>query len=271
MISRRGLAVVALSLLLLGCTASLIGGIGCGMDAACVLIGRAPVQMFSGWARLLSVTSAAGLLAWVVRLTWVLAAAARAWRRLPAAPVAGGLARAAGQAHVRRLALLEVDTPLAFCAGVWRPTVFVSQGLVRRLREQELLAVLWHEGCHARRRDPLRRAAYRSAADLLRPVAVVRWWTERRLDRTELLADRLALHEVGAPALAGALWTAQCPKAPEWATGFGEAGSLRVAQLLGDPLPRQWPPSALWTSSALGIMFMMGIGACVAGGAISVL
>jgi Zn-dependent protease with chaperone function len=271
MTSRRRIVVVALSLLLLGCTASLLVGIGCGMHAACVVIGRSPALMFSSWARLLAATGVAGLVAWVVRLTWVLAGAAKARRRLPTAAVSWGLARAARQAHVPRVALLDVDSSHAFCAGVWRPTVFVSQGLVGRLREQELLAVLWHEGCHARRRDPLRRAAYRSAADLLRPVTVVRWWTENRLDQAELLADRLALRQVGAPALARALWTAQCPEAPQYAAGFGEAGSLRVAQLLGDPIPRPWPPSALWRSSAIGIIFITGLGVCIAGGAISVL
>jgi hypothetical protein len=105
---------------------------------------------------------------------------------------------------------------------------------------------------------------------LLRPIAVVRWWIEHRLDRAELLADRLALHEVGATALAGALWTVQCP-ARQWAVGFGEAGSSRVAQLLGDPPSRQWPPSAVWARSALGIILMIGISGCFAGGAISVL
>jgi len=268
--SLRALAVVGLSLILLSCTAFLISGIGCGMDAACVLMSRTPAQMFVSGVRLLSIVGGAGFLAWVVRLTWVLAAAARYLRRLPTAPLANTLADAAGHAHVTRVAVLDVDTPEAFCAGVWRPTVFVSQGLVLRLREKEMLAVLWHEGCHARRRDPLRRAAYRSAADLLRPIAVVRWWIERRLDLAELLADRLALHEVGATALAGAMWRAQCP-AREWTVGFGEAGSARVAQLLGDTPPRQWPPSAVWARSALGIIFMIGIGGCLAGGAISVL
>lgn len=269
--SRRGLAAVALSLLLLACTASLIEGIGCGTHAACVLIARAPGQMYSSWARLLSIAGAAGLIAWVVRLTWGLVAPARSLRRLPTAPVVDALAQAADQAHVRRVSLLDVDTAQAFCAGTWRPTVFISQGLVRRLREQELLAVLWHEGCHARRRDPLRRAAYRSAADLLRPAALVQWWIERRLDRAELLADRVALHRAGAPALAGALWMAQSRETPKWAAGFGEAGPLRVAHLLGDPPPRHWPPPALWISSALGIILVRGVGACAAGGALSVL
>ena len=266
MTHRRWLAVAVAGLLLAGCTLSLIAAIGCRVDVACAVIGRAPAQMFGAWARLLMVIGFAGAVAWGVRLTWVMAAASMALLRLPTMQAGPALSELARKAQVQRLTLLDVDTPQAFCAGVWRPSVFVSRGLVQRLREPELLAVLWHEGCHARRHDPLRRASYRTAAALLRPVTVVQWWVEQRLNRAELLADRLAMRHAGAPALAGALWRAGSASAPQGAAGFGEAGSLRVAQLLGDPLPHQRPPLAMWINSMAAVGLIAGISACLAGG-----
>jgi len=268
---RRWPVLAMVGVLLVGCTVSLIGDVGCRADVACAVAGHAPVQMFGTWLRLVLFVGVAGFAAWGVRLTWVLVAAARSIRRLPTAHAAASLSELARQAHVDRLTLLDVDTPQAFCAGAWRPTVFVSQGLLRQLRAPELLAVLWHEGCHARRHDPLRRAAYRTAAALLRPATVVQWWVEHRLDRAELLADQLAMRHVGAPAGAGALWRAGSASAPQGASGFGEAGSLRVAQLLGDPLPHQRPPLALWVNSTVGAILIAGISACLAGGLVSLL
>ncbi len=269
MTDRRSLVLTVVGLLLVGCTVSLVAGIGCRADVACAALGRTPAQGLGTWSRLAMGIGAAGVAAWGVRLSWVLAAATRATLRLPTMPAGPAVAELARKAHIQRLTLLDVDTPQAFCAGVWHPTVFVSQGLVQRLREPELLAVLWHEGCHARRHDPVRRAAYRTAAVLLRPVTVVQWWVEWRLDRAELLADRLAMHHVGAPALAGALWRAGSLRAPQGAAAFGEAGSLRVAQLLGDPLPYERPTVSVWMNSLAGVVLIAGVTACLAGGLVS--
>ena len=266
MTHRRWLAVAVAGLLLVRCTVSLVASIGCRADLACAVISRAPAQMFDTWAQLVMVIGIAVGVAWGARLTWVMVAAAKALVRLPRMEAGPALSELARRAHVQRLTLLDVDTPRAFCAGAWRPTVFVSRGLVQRLREPELLAVLWHEGCHARRHDPLRRASYRTVATLLRPVTVVQWWVEQRLNRAELLADRLAMRHAGAPALAGALWSAGSAITPHGALGFGEAGPLRVAQLLGDPLPRQRPPMTLWVNSTVSAIMIVAITACLAGG-----
>jgi len=51
------------------------------------------------------------------------------------------------------------DAPLAITAGFWTPRVFVSAGLLDALSNEEQQAVLAHEACHARRRDPLRSLA----------------------------------------------------------------------------------------------------------------
>lgn len=55
-----------------------------------------------------------------------------------------------------RLDLVFDERPFAFAYWFVRPRVCVSTGLVRRLAQDELRAVLAHECCHLVRRDPLR-------------------------------------------------------------------------------------------------------------------
>lgn len=52
--------------------------------------------------------------------------------------------------------LLAVEAAVAFSAGLLRPGVYVSTGLLRRVSGPELEAALLHERAHVRRRDPLR-------------------------------------------------------------------------------------------------------------------
>ena len=56
-------------------------------------------------------------------------------------------------------------SPLAFCAGLLRPRVFVSEGALARLGARALTAVVAHEGHHAARRDPLRILIARAIGD----------------------------------------------------------------------------------------------------------
>ena len=56
----------------------------------------------------------------------------------------------------------------AFCAGLVRPAIYVSEGTLRA-GEGELRAVLAHEDEHRARLDPLRRLLARMVGDALRP------------------------------------------------------------------------------------------------------
>lgn len=47
--------------------------------------------------------------------------------------------------------------PQAFVAGLLRPRIFVSQGLLSAIDQRGLSTILAHERAHVRRRDPLRR------------------------------------------------------------------------------------------------------------------
>jgi Zn-dependent protease with chaperone function len=70
--------------------------------------------------------------------------------------------------RVDRLVCLAGDDATAFCAGLLRPRVYLTEGVVRVLDPGALDAVLVHESAHARRRDPLRRlCVHATSAPLL--------------------------------------------------------------------------------------------------------
>jgi Zn-dependent protease with chaperone function len=89
--------------------------------------------------------------------------------------------------------LIEDARPRAFCAGLFRPRVYVSTGTVGRLDAAALRAVLEHERHHARRHDPLRLACGRVISGALFFVPG-RTELGRRLQAlTELSADESAI------------------------------------------------------------------------------
>ncbi|MAC35504.1 MAG: hypothetical protein CME38_18165 [Haliea sp.] len=100
----------------------------------------------------------AGTLELVVTLG-LIAAVIGAWVRLGCREWqfhrrASGLAGlAAGGARYR---VLEDDRMLAFAAGVARPVVLVSSGLLQRLSYRQCRVVMAHEAAHIRHRDGLR-------------------------------------------------------------------------------------------------------------------
>lgn len=55
------------------------------------------------------------------------------------------------------LRLVDSSEPLAFSAGVFRPKVFISLGLMQNISTKELDAIVEHEREHGRRRDNLQR------------------------------------------------------------------------------------------------------------------
>jgi len=164
------------------------------------------------------------------------AALQRRLRRLPVRawiPVAG-----------RRVAVVAGTAPRAFCAGLLRPRVCVTAPALARLAPDELRAVVEHEACHARRRDPLRLAVAQIAADGFGFVAPVRRLTARQAAVADLAADAAAVAALGSPRPLAAALVQLTEPAPE-----------RVDQLLGRPLPA--PPGAL-AACALGVLGGLG-------------
>jgi Zn-dependent protease with chaperone function len=132
--------------------------------------------------------------------------------------------------------LIADDRPRAFCAGLWKPQVYVTTGTLEQLDRRALAVVLAHERHHARCRDPLRLAAARVLSQALFFVPGLEALLRRAGLLSELGADEsaIAADPVGArPALARAI------------LGFGGVESERVDRLLGVPATGVGFPVAL--------------------------
>jgi Zn-dependent protease with chaperone function len=212
------------------------------------------------------VVAALVVVAWILRVTWLAIGAAREVAGLPRLPPSDTLVAAADRSGAGEVVCLDDPAAAAFCAGLLRPRVFVTGGMVASLAAEELAAVLVHEAEHARRRDPLRRLAGRAAADVLFWLPLVGWWSRRRLEDAELAADRAAIGRVGRTPLARALRATAIPAAAAVGARFDGAGAARVSQLLGDPLPRRHPPLAACLLSLLGLILAVSLAMCVGQG-----
>jgi Zn-dependent protease with chaperone function len=158
---------------------------------------------------------------------------------------------------VRRLTYLSDPEPTACCYGFFRPWIAVSSGLVDRLDDEELTAVLGHEREHLRRRDPLRylMVGVAAAAAFMFPVAPA--LRRRWMARSELAADRGALTIASRGALAGAL-LAVIP-APRTAPGIAGLTSTeaRIAQLTGESILPPIPARAAFASLGLACIIVL--------------
>jgi len=201
------------------------------------------------------------VLAWLARLAFVLTRASLTLRRMPIVFwLPERLTAAMERTGAGRVRCISERVPIAFCAGVMTPEIVVSEGLSERLDDNELDAVLLHEREHLREREPVVRAASEAAALVLFFCPLARWWSRRRIERAELRADQAAVREVGPRPVAAALCTLGSALPSQAA--FAGAAELRVAQLLGDPLPTQRPGASLIATSVLGFPFAIAVTGC---------
>jgi Zn-dependent protease with chaperone function len=103
-----------------------------------------------------------------------------------------------GAATVRgeRVRVLPGAELHAFCAGLLRPVVYVSEGVLRTA-DAELRAILAHEAHHSARRDPLRQLVARVIADALSPLPPFASLAERQAALADLAADRASVDALG--------------------------------------------------------------------------
>lgn len=201
------------------------------------------------------------VVAWLARLAFVLSRAAITVGRLPRSDRLPARLRASvARTGVDRVQCISSSVPIAFCAGAGRPRIIVSEGLAEQLGERELEAVLLHERQHLREREPMVRAACEAAAQVLVFFPLARWWSRRRIEMAELRADQAALRRVGPRPVAAALFRLGSTVPAEAA--FAGDTELRVAQLLGDPLPPQRPAARTVALSLAGVPFAAAVVGC---------
>jgi Zn-dependent protease with chaperone function len=164
----------------------------------------------------------------------------RYWRErrvlvaLPLLQLDGELADVARAAGAIALYRTPATRPAAFCFGLARPKVVVSDGLLARLSPAEQAAAIWHEAQHARVREPLRCLCARLASRTFFWMPVLADVFERYLLVKELDADRLAAARTSRRALAGALYGVLGEPTPAGAIGLADFSGARVDRLF-DP------------------------------------
>ena len=203
----------------------------------------------------------ASVLAWTVRFGVVASGTKRQLATLPRVSVPEKLARTARDVRLERIECVRGGSPVAFCAGIFRPTVFISEAAVAVLSDSELLAVLHHEADHARRHEPLRRVASTAAAEVLKFLPIVSWWSERQIARSELRADATAERMVGPSALAGALLVMTGPPIP--LAAFVGHAELRARRLLGIKIDEPKAPRAVWAATVVYSWLAFSLTGCL--------
>lgn len=140
--------------------------------------------------------------------------------------------------------LLDEPEPLAFCAGVVRPRVYLSDGACSMLAPGQLRAVIAHENHHRVRRDPLRVLLATGLAEALFFLPAIGRLRDRYATVAELRADDAAVSACGGDPgpLARAMAMFDAVGSPEGAVGIAPE---RVDHLLGAPPPDALPVTAL--------------------------
>lgn len=120
--------------------------------------------------------------------------------------------------------VLDLAEPFAFTVGFLSPRIVLSRGLVRRLTQRELAAVLAHERAHQRGRDPLRGVAESTLGAIFFWVPLLSDLVAHARLRREIAADRAALAVTDRRTLASALMrsaTSAASSVPVGAAAFG--------------------------------------------------
>jgi Zn-dependent protease with chaperone function len=147
------------------------------------------------------------------------------------------------------------NAPQAFCAGHWRPRIYISQGAVDLLSEDELAAVLRHEQQHVEARDPLKLACARVMTRALVFLPALAPLSDRSVEIAEVRADDAAVAAAGGDrgALASALLAFESGSPP----GSGGLAADRVDALLGKPVARLLPQRLIVISAAVAAAFVV--------------
>jgi Zn-dependent protease with chaperone function len=159
---------------------------------------------------------------------------------------------------------VDVATPVMALAGLFRPRLLITRGVLDALTEEELRASVAHELGHWRARDNLKRLAMRAAPDLLWLTSAAGAIEARWASAAEHAADRRACGDQHARcALASALLKVarltplRTPIAEPIST-LVDGGDIasRIQRLLDDAVPRarssrRWPIAIASVAAAI--------------------
>jgi Zn-dependent protease with chaperone function len=184
-------------------------------------------------------------------LTWTLGNAAWEQRRLSRLRKAARQERRAGHA----VSVVPSTRAAAFCAGLIRPRIYLTSGLVDTLERDEITAVVRHEAAHAEAYVPLKALVARLFARTFFWLPALRDLESSYLLTAELAADEAAIRATSTQAVAAALTRVLDASAP--AIGFANLADARIDKLLD---PRVAPPRILSAPKlALTLVALAGV------------
>jgi len=153
---------------------------------------------------------------------------------------------------------LDADAPLLALAGIVRPRLLVTRGLLAALTPEELAACVAHELAHSRSHDNLKRLAMRLMPDVLpfttaAGVLERRWASsaEHRADRHASAGDAQARWALASALLKVARLTPLTPITEPISALVGGADlASRVSRLLDErPRARRATGAAIWIAA----------------------
>lgn len=170
----------------------------------------------------------------LIALAWVTVQVVQEQRLLRLLPLVDRVTPLTDAADLPPVLVLPTQRPTAFCAGLLRPTIVVSDSLAARLSSDELAAAIWHEANHARGREPLKSFVARAAVGAFFWLPALRDLLDRYLLTRELAADRQAIARTSPAALAGALYAVATERPFRGTVGLTNYAAARVDRLF-DP------------------------------------
>ncbi len=283
-LTAAGLGAVAL--VLAGLDRWLLGGYYTGQVAtACSSIGSACGAMARGLytyvgnpSQLITILGAGALLFAAARGAFVLRSSRRATREFwsldesPISPIARRrllkrLERADVALTTAQIRYSPDERPVAFTAGLVRPAVCVTRGLLDRLSDDQLSAVLAHEAAHVERRDNLQIFTSMILRDFLFIFPLAHYLAAVYLREKELAADDRAVQRTGKAAdLAEAIVTMTRfgkGRAPVPAhASFAEPASAktRVSRLLDESFRTPRESRTLLVAAGVTVLMVLALG-----------
>ncbi|MGO4271059.1 M56 family metallopeptidase [Paenibacillus sp. TAF58] len=165
-----------------------------------------------------------------------------------------------------QLQISSYKAPLAMTIGLWKPRMILSSGLMDMLEPKELRAVIEHEKCHMRHRDPLAIFLLSMISKSMWYIPIFAWMADKYPIMIELRADKYAITQMKqsthlGSALLKLLKQAPTPYVSLSHASFAETSmNVRIMHIL-DPqmtISFKWPLVRLLIS-LLTIILLVGL------------
>ncbi|MGG1519494.1 M56 family metallopeptidase [Paenibacillus oryzisoli] len=204
------------------------------------------------------ITGTWGTIVWLsAQHAWAAFKAGRFIRKLHAPEQSRSIAAVYGL-RPEQMRIIRHASPLAMTVGLWRPRIVLSTGLIAMLEESELHAVIEHEKCHLRYRDPLGIFLLTVLSKAMIYIPMFTWMARKYPILIELRADKYAIGQMAQSADLGSALLKMLRVKTTWPitmshASFAESSmNLRIRHILDPQLPLdvRWPVTRLALSVA---------------------